>query len=280
MDKDISRFQKIIDRYGVPFEKRLPGFLYEFLIFGVKSAYACVFGGLLLFLILITNLVEIPLLHRYDFLFLSAVLIQILLIFFRLEKMEEVKVIFLFHAVGTVMEVFKTSEGIGSWSYPEESFFYVGNVPLFSGFMYAAVGSYIARSFRIFHLKYEYFPSLSLCIFCSALIYVNFFTHHFIWDIRILLFGFVGFLFWKTKVYFLVHKTWRWMPMLVAFFLIAFFLWIAENVGTFGNAWVYPEQQDGWQLVSFDKMGSWFLLMILSFVMVAGVHRESLKLKR
>ena len=61
---------------------------------------------------------------------------------FRLETMEEAKVILIFHVVGTIMEIFKTS--VGSWIYPEDSVFRIGAVPLFSGFMYAAVGSYIA----------------------------------------------------------------------------------------------------------------------------------------
>lgn len=47
-------------------------------------------------------------------------------------------VITIFHVVGTAMEVFKTHAG--SWVYPEENFFRIGGVPLFSGFMYAAVG--------------------------------------------------------------------------------------------------------------------------------------------
>ena len=53
--------------------------------------------------------------------------------------------------VGTVMEMFKT--GVGSWIYPEPSFFRIGGVPLFSGFMYAAVGSYIARAWRLFDFQ-------------------------------------------------------------------------------------------------------------------------------
>ena len=67
---------------------------------------------------------------------------------FRLETWREARVILIFHVVGTVMELFKTSAG--SWVYPEASLLHIGAVPLFSGFMYAAVGSYIARVWRIF----------------------------------------------------------------------------------------------------------------------------------
>jgi uncharacterized membrane protein YoaT (DUF817 family) len=53
-------------------------------------------------------------------------------------------VIAIFHLVGTVMEVFKTAHG--SWIYPEPSLLRIGGVPLFSGFMYACIGSYLARA--------------------------------------------------------------------------------------------------------------------------------------
>lgn len=54
--------------------------------------------------------------------------------------------------------------------------------------------------------------------------------------------------------------------------LTAFFIWIAENLGTYASAWVYPDQADGWTPVSLAKMGSWYLLMMLSFVLVTLVH--------
>src|SRR5262245_66439744 len=82
-------------------------------------------------------------LARYDFIFLAALAIQAAMLGFRLETLEEAKVILIFHVVGTVMEVFKT--GVGSWVYPEPCFFRIAGVPLFSGFMYARVGSYLAR---------------------------------------------------------------------------------------------------------------------------------------
>lgn len=34
----------------------------------------------------------------------------------------------------------------------------------------------------------------------------------------------------------------------------------------------YPNQVDGWQLVSISKLGSWFLLMIISVVLVTWVY--------
>lgn len=87
-----------------------------------------------------------------DFLTLAAVLIQILMVAARLETVRELRVIVLFHIVGTVMELFKTD--VGSWSYEAEGFLRIGAVPLFSGFMYAAVGSYMVRVYRLFDLRF------------------------------------------------------------------------------------------------------------------------------
>ena len=65
----------------------------------------------------------------------------------------------------------------------------------------------------------------------------------------------------------------RRMPMLAGLLLVALFIWIAENLGTFAAAWVYPSQRDGWHIVPIDKLGAWYLLMLLSFVLVSLVHR-------
>jgi hypothetical protein len=127
----------------------LPQPLAEFLMFGVKQAWACLFAGLMLALLIGTSLVWDPSwpVHRYDALFGAAISIQVLFLLTRLETFAEARVIFLFHLVGTVMELFKTH--VGSWSYPEEALIRLGGVPLFSGFMYAAVGSYMARAMRV-----------------------------------------------------------------------------------------------------------------------------------
>ena len=99
-------------------------------------------------------------LHRYDFLTLAAIAIQVAMLAFKLETLGEAKVILIFHMVGTVMELFKTAAG--SWIYPEDSFLHIGAVPLFSGFMYASVGSYIARVWRIFDFSFSNYPNPAL----------------------------------------------------------------------------------------------------------------------
>ena len=63
------------------------------------------------------------------------------------------------------------------------------------------------------------------------------------------------------------------MPMFVGLMLVALFIWFAENAGTFARAWTYPGQEHEWHMVSIQKLGAWFLLMIISFVLVAAIHR-------
>ncbi len=247
---------------------------HELLYFGFKQAYACLFGGALLFAILLTRLCwhqDWPI-ARYDFLFVYALSIQALFIILKLESFEEVKVIFLFHTVGTVMEIFKTH--MGCWEYPEANLIRIAGVPLFSGFMYSAVGSYIARAWRIFSFRFENYPKLRYTILLCALIYANFFTHHYIYDMRPLLFLFTFFIFFRTRIYFKPDQTYLYMPLLVGWGLVALFIWFAENFGTFGHVWIYPSQMAAWHFVSPAKIGSWFLLMIISFVLVTLVHRD------
>lgn len=249
------------------------GWAFEFLKFGLKQAWACLFGGAMLALLVATHLLwpqDAPI-ARYDFLVLAALAIQGLLLATGLERWEEALVILIFHIVGTVMEVFKTAQG--SWIYPEASRLRVGDVPLFSGFMYACVGSYMARASRLFEFSFKAYPPIWTTWALALLAYVNFFTHHFIIDIRLGLFAFSALIFWRTWIYFTPDRTARRMPLLVGFLLVAFFIWIAENLGTFAAAWVYPSQRDGWHLVPLDKMGAWYLLMLLSWVLVSLVHK-------
>jgi uncharacterized membrane protein YoaT (DUF817 family) len=248
-------------------------FAYEFVRFGVKQGWACLFGGLMLGLIIATFLFypEDAALPRYDFLTLAAIAIQIGMLAFRLETVEEAKVILVFHIVGTAMEIFKTA--MGSWLYPEPSILRIAGVPLFSGFMYAAVGSYIARAWRLFDFRFTRHPPLWALGALALAIYVNFFTHHFTIDLRLGLFAVAAVLFGPAIVHYRIHHTHRRMPLLLGLTLVALFIWLAENIGTFSAAWLYPGQQRGWELVSIEKFGAWFLLMIISYALVALVNR-------
>ena len=237
-------------------------------VFLVKQAWAALFGGLLLFAIIFTHYVELPWLARYDWLFLWAVLVQIGMLVFRLERPREVVAIVLFHLVGLGMELFKTSSAVGSWTYPDEATIRLLTVPLFSGFMYAAVGSYITRAWRVLQLRFNNYPNRLATVVLAALIYSNFFTHHYTYDIRYLLFIMVAVLYGRTKVHFRLHIREYSMPLILGFALIAFVIWLAENIATFTDVWLYPSQATEWQLVGLEKWGSWFLLMIISFIMI------------
>lgn len=251
----------------------LAGAAMEFLVFGLKQAWACLFGGAMLGLIIVTRFFwpDDMAIARYDFLFVAALAIQIAMLALKLETLSEAKVILIFHIVGTVMEIFKTYAG--SWVYPEENLIRIAGVPLFSGFMYAAVGSYIARITRIFDIRYNRYPPMALTVVLCVAIYVNFFSHHYLPDIRWLLFAAIGLLYWRTFVHYRVFRFRHRMPLLVGFLLVALFIWLAENIATYSRAWLYPGQLDGWTPVSIAKLGSWYLLMIISFVLVTLVHR-------
>lgn len=242
---------------------------HEFLVFGLKEARSCVFAGSFFALLFLSNHIPLFGFARYDFLFLSALTLQLILLATKIETWDEVKTIFLFHIIGTGLELFKTHPDVGSWSYPEASFFKIGTVPLFAGFMYAAVGSYIAQAWRIFKLELEEAPNYTATLILGIAIYANFFANHFIPDMRLLLIPAIFVLFGRTRVLFTVTKTRRSMPLALALCLIAFFIWIAENLSTFWGAWQYPDQIHVWSAVSTNKITSWFLMVIISFITVA-----------
>lgn len=242
---------------------------YEFLRFGIKQAWACLFGGLLLVLILASHLWyphHAPL-ARYDALVIASLLLQLLLLACRLETLEEARVIFAFHLVGTVMELFKTA--VGSWQYPEASYLRIGHVPLFTGFMYGSVGSYLFRVWRLFDFQFTRHPPLPALAALSIAVYANFFADHWGVDFRIVLLVAAAALFARTTIYFKVWTVQRRMPLLLGFSLVALFIWFGENISTLSGIWLYPNQMKVWAPVPASKLASWFLLMLISYTMVA-----------
>jgi uncharacterized membrane protein YoaT (DUF817 family) len=246
---------------------------HELLIFGVLQAWACLFAGVLLGFILLTKFSYpswMPI-ARYDFLLLVAVTTQVALLALKFERIEEAKVILIFHVVATVMELFKTAKG--SWIYPDANVIRIAGVPLFSGFLYSAVGSYIARCWRLFDFRFSNYPDARWTWLLALLIYVNFFTHHYIIDARWALFTIAAAIYGRTMIHFTVDRVPRRMPLLLGFFLVSLFIWLAENIGSFSAVWLYPHQLRTWSPVTWGKLGSWFLLMIISFVLVSLVNR-------
>src|SRR5215218_6167367 len=172
---------------GVPSRPELSGARrarVEFLYFGVKQVRACLFVGLFfaaVFLVPRAGLLGIP---RYDLLLVIAIAIQGWMLWAGLESWDEVKAITLFHFIGFCLELFKTSPAIRSWSYPDFAYTKLFGVPLFAGFMYAAVGSYIIQAWRLFDLRIRHHPPYWMAALIAAAIYANFFTHHYIPDVR------------------------------------------------------------------------------------------------
>lgn len=247
--------------------------IYEFIRFGVKQAWACLFGGIAVALMLATwefYPAGAPL-ARYDFLFLCMLAIQAALLAAKLETWEEARIVLVYHLVGTAMELFKTATG--SWIYPEPNLFRLGGVPLFSGFMYSCIGSYLCRVWRLFDFRFARHPSRASLIGLSAAIYLNFFLDHYGFDLRLVLFAASALLFGRATVYFKVWRVYRSMPLLLGLLLVSLFIWLSENIGTFTRTWFYPSQSHGWAMVSLGKLGSWFLLLIISYTLVSLINR-------
>ncbi len=272
----MTKTQDIERRLGDWMRGRLPFAVAEFVMFVLKQGWACLFGASLLFAIIGTRMIWQTdwALNRYDALFLIAIGLQVVFLAFKLETWAEARVILLFHITGTAMELFKTYAG--SWAYPEDAIFRLYGVPLFSGFMYAAVGSYMARVTRLFDMKFAPFPPLMLHFGLAVLIYVNFFSHHFLPDIRIALFAATVVFYARTRIWFQIGLNWYWMPLPVAAFFSSFFLWLAENIGTLTGTWIYSGQNP-LELVSFAKMGSWYLLLYVAFATVTLVVRDPIR---
>lgn len=271
----MTRSLDIERRLGDWMRARLPASVAEFIMFGLKQAWACLFAGSFLVAILLSRSIwqDDWALGRNDALFIFALLAQGTMLALRLETWGEAKVILAFHVTGTVMEVYKLH--MRSWSYPGVGAIQIGGVPLFTGFMYASIGSYMARVIRLFDMEFAPYPPFWLTGVLACGIYLNFFTHHFLPDIRWLLFAATIAVFWRTRIWFYPGARPRWMPLPLAAFLSAVFVWIGENVGTITQTWAYPGQGQ-FDLVALGKFGSWYLLLFVSFFLVTLQCRDVL----
>lgn len=268
----LESVDKVLLNPGSASELSRPGRLAkEFLFFGVKQARACLFAGLFfvtVFLVPRGGALGLP---RYDILLVVALAIQGWMVAARLETWDELKAISLFHVLGFTLEVFKTSASIASWSYPDFAYTKLLGVPLFSGFMYAAVGSYVIQAWRLFDLKIKHHPPYWMATTVAVLIYVNFFTHHYVGDYRWYIAACALGLYARATVLFRPLDRERRMPLLLSFLLIGFFLWLAENLSTFFGVWRYPNQVGAWAAVHLGKWSSWSLLVVMTITIVAGL---------
>ena len=260
----LSRTNRIERALGDFARARLPVRAEEPVMFVAKHLWAGLYGGVLMVSIALVNAFwpEGGALARYDILLVIALLTQIALIAAGLETRAEIIGVAVFCALGLGLEFFNTARG--HWVYPQEGRFAVAHVPLFVGFMYAAVGVCILRMIRIFDMRFAPFPPMPQVVALSALIYANFFLQHVWMDLRVGLFIVMALMFWRTRIWFqaTARQLW-WMPMLLSLFLSALGVWGAENLGTLTGTWLYEGQEQG-ELVSFATLGSWVLFLCVA----------------
>lgn len=245
--------------------------IHQLIYFGWAQVQSCLFPVVIFAALALTKIVPLFLLPRYDWLLIIFLLMQWWMVHSGLETRDELKVITLFHLIGLSLELFKVH--MGSWSYPEKGYFKVFDVPLYSGFMYASVASYLCQAWRRLKVELVRWPPFPVVVLLAAAIYVNFYSHHYWMDVRWWLAGLVMIVFWKSWVVYAVNGTRYRMPIVLAFMLIGFFIWIAENVATLFGAWQYPNQNDAWSPVHLGKISSWALLVIVSFLIVATLKQ-------
>jgi hypothetical protein len=84
-------------------------------------------------------------------------------------------------------------------------------------------------------MRYTGYPPLGATVLLAVAIYVNFFAHHFVFDMRYVLFAATALIYLRTVVHYRVFRFRQRMPLLVGFLLVALFIWFAENVGTWSR---------------------------------------------
>lgn len=235
------------------------------------QAQSCTFAFAVVGLLALSKVLPLPQwgLARYDFLLLGCLLVQATLLLCRFESVREAGVILAFHALGFGLEAFKVAHG--SWAYPEPALSKLAGVPLYAGFMYASVGSYVAQAWRRSALRLHHAPPVGVQIGLAAAAYLNFFTHHYGPDLRLVISLGLLAAFARTRVAFVVAgRDWQ-MPLPLSFVLIGFFVFLAENAATWLGAWVYPHQVEGWHPVQLAKLLSWTLMVVVAFLIVSSL---------
>jgi uncharacterized membrane protein YoaT (DUF817 family) len=243
--------------------------------FTYHHAASCAFAVWIFFWLGLTHWFSVPGLPRYDLMLLLCLGFQAFVVRRRMETLDELRVVCLFHALGLAMEIVKVR--YGSWSYPGAGFAKIGGVPLISGFMYASVASFMCQAWRRLDLVMVRWPRPGVALAIAAAIYLNFFTNLFLPDIRWALLPALLVAFRRTWVEYTPRRVRRRMPILLAFGLIALFIWLAENAGTFLSAWRYPSQHHGWRPVYLQTLTSWYLLVIVSLMIVVELKRVKLR---
>ena len=143
--------------------------LKDFWDFGLKQFRSAIFGITIILSLIVTTFIKIPHLARYDTLLICVIVIQMILLVSKYERAYDLIPIMVFHVLGMILEIFKVKHG--SWSYPDAGLFKIMDVPLYSAFMYSAIGSYIVRAIKEFDLEAINWPHWLMSIGISVLIY-------------------------------------------------------------------------------------------------------------
>ncbi|MGW1889322.1 DUF817 domain-containing protein [Streptomyces sp. NPDC002004] len=236
--------------------------------FAVLQVRCCAFAVALLGGIAASRMLPHLPIARYDLVLLYGVLLTVVARRVGWESRRDTLVIAACHVVGLLFELVKVR--LGSWSYPEDAVTKIAGVPLYGGFLYAAVASYVCRAWQLFALRFTGYRAAATALVAAA-VYVNFFTHHWLPDLRWPLAAAMVAVTAGAWVGFTVGEHRYRMPLAVSFVLIGFFLWVAENAATYAGAWSYPYQLHGWQPVELGKFGAWALLISVTFVVTERV---------
>ena len=248
----------------------MPQCLRELGVFFWRQIQASVFPLFLFATMAFTEFTTLGL-PRYDLLLILSLAMQVFMVRSGLETLNELKMVTAFHLLGLGLELYKVSHG--SWSYPDAGF-KIGGVPLYSGFMYASVASYMMQGWRRFELELVAWPNPRWLFLTAIAIYLNFFLAKTFGDVRWWILAVVLAVFFKAKVLYTTFPGLRReMPILLAFGLIGLFVWFAEHLCTWLHAWEYPYQHGSWTFVDVGKLSSWLMMVIISFVVVAQVKR-------
>ena len=70
-------------------------------------------------------------------------------------------------------------------------------------------------------------PTVALLGVLAIAIYANFYTHHVMPDVRVVLFAATAFLLRRTRIHYRIWRVHRRMPLLLGLFLVALFVWFA-----------------------------------------------------
>lgn len=208
-------------------------------------------------------------LARYDFLLLGCLLVQAALVWTRFETPGEAGALLLFHALGFGLEAHRVA--LGAWAYPEEAVSKVLGVPLYAGFMYASVGSYVAQAWRRCKLRLSGEPPLPWQLALVGATYAHFLLGAGL-EVRLGLTAALLLAYRRTRVGFTVGGERFRMGLPLSLGLIAAFVYLAENVATGLGAWVYPHQAGGWRPVHPGKWLAWALMLTPAVLIVARMR--------